>query len=105
MLRPQLNASTTGATIARANPPSLALTPDGAGAILASDMGKTFWTTGRRRALSAASLTLFQVLVGGAVVGGVMGRLELWLKAAFVASILLVFVIGIVAAPDNGGGK
>ena len=62
---------------------------------------KGFWSKGRRKALSSTSLTLFQVLLGGAVLGGAFGKFGLIARLALVAAIGAAFVIGILSAPDD----
>ena len=62
---------------------------------------KTFWSKGRRRALSTTALTLFQILLGGTVLGGVLGKFGPVAKGILVGSIVILFVTGIVSAPED----
>ena len=80
-----LTGSATGATVTGVDAPTR----------------KTFWSKGRRRALSSTSLTLFQVLLGGTVLGGVFGRFGFVAKSVLVVSLAVLFVTGILSVPDE----
>ena len=62
---------------------------------------KGFWTKGRRKALSTTALTLFQVLLGGTVVGGAFGKFDVPAKGVLVLAIVVLFIVGIVSAPED----
>ena len=62
---------------------------------------RKFWTKGRRKAISSTTLTLFQVLLGGSVVGGVFGRMDFWSRLALALGLVSALIIGLVAAPEE----
>src|SRR5437879_12667852 len=69
-----------------------------------STQDKKFWNKGRRRAFSNTLLTVFQVLLAGAVLGGVFGKFGFLSGVSLVVTLVVLFVVGLVAAAGDCGG-
>lgn len=56
-----------------------------------------FWTDKRLEALSRTSLTLFQGLLLGGVLGEVFGKIDsIWMKSLFVVATVGFLIIGLI---------